>query len=126
MVGAMVAPAASYSASSMPDAAPAPDWTTTSTPRPFRRFTVSGVAATRASPAPASRATAMRMHHVLSCCRHPERDDRQDERDHARRPGAGQEPVCRRAGGNDEYRDRRQPVAVDAADGQADHDVDDV
>src|SRR5947209_18762959 len=126
MVGAMKAPAASYSASSMPDETPAPDWTTTSAPTPLRRFTVSGVAATRASPGPRSRATAMRMHHVLACCRHSERDDHQDERDGAGGPGAGQQAMDRCAGSNGEHRDRGEPMPHHATNGQSDHDIDDV
>src|SRR5580692_12238060 len=55
---ATAAPAAVKSASRMPDLIPAPGSTATSAPRPIIFLTVSGVAATRDSPASVSAATA--------------------------------------------------------------------
>src|SRR5688572_17360692 len=56
---AIVAPAASNSASVMREPAPAPDCTATSAPRPMSFFTVSGEAATRVSSLSASAGTAI-------------------------------------------------------------------
>src|SRR5262252_4275056 len=124
----MLAPAASYSASSMPEAFPAPDWTTTSAPKPLIRLTVSGVAATRASPAPASRTMAMRIHFrpVLSGRGNCERQQRQHQSNHARRLRAAHQAVTGRARRNEENCERGEPVPHDAADRQPEEDVDDV
>src|SRR5262249_37314806 len=126
MVPAMFAPAASYSLSRKPEAAPAPDWTVTSAPSPVSRFTVSGVAATRASPAPASRATAMRIRGILSGRRSGKGQQGQGEGDAARGPRSGQKTVGCRAGGNDEHREGGEPMPHHASDRQAEDDVDDV
>src|SRR5918996_1232367 len=131
IVLAIAAPAASYSASGTPAEPPAPDWITTSAPRPLIFFTVSGVAATRGSPAPASRATAMRIHRLRESGALSGGGKGEGEHRHGKRHIAGglrpaPQALRRCDRGNQEDRCREKPMAIDASDRQPKQDVDDV
>src|SRR5882757_2343805 len=133
---ATVAPAAANSASGMPDLVPAPGSTAISAPSAFIFLTVSGVAATRSSPASSSRATAMRIHPSPGERRRTSgrasatRGERQrEQRDHhhhpARRPYTAHETLGGHAYSDQHDQEGDEPVAGHRADRQSQHDIDD-
>src|SRR5882757_5393046 len=110
----------------MPEPMPAPRVTATSAPSALNFLTVSGVAATRGSPASVSRATAIRIHvfpAVLNLVRRQpgEGKDGEAERegDVARRLAAGHQTRDQADDGDNEDQQRRQPVSHDAASREA-------
>src|SRR6185503_20566755 len=119
------------SASAIPEAMPAPRATATSAPRALNFLTVSGVAATRGSLASVSRATAIRIRASPTPAAHcsgrnpgkGEDQEADDEGHHARGLGAGQEAGDQADNGDDEDRQRREPVAHHATDRQAEQQI---
>src|SRR3954470_16594783 len=128
----IAAPAASNSASEMPDAAPAPRATTMSAPSALNFLTVSGVAATRGSLPSVSRATAIRIATsaqltLLVRESHIEPYQRAEHERNVTRRAAAAEQACNSADHrNDKNHERPEPVADHAADRQAEQQVDDV
>src|SRR5882757_2842840 len=126
------APAASKSASGMPEALPAPRATMTSAPSALNFLTVSGVAATRGSPASVSRATAIRIRVFPSSSRlgvglQPVKRENQKadhKSDDARGLGAGHQTRDQTDHRDDEDRQRHEPVPHHPADREAEHQVD--
>src|SRR5882724_3505605 len=112
-----LAPAASYSASAIPDASPAPASTATLAPSPISFFTVSGVAATRGSPASISPGMAMAVMTGPQNARSGGRSDRDD----AQIVGAA--GAAERLAGDDDDRVARRckTAAPGAQAGLADH-----
>src|SRR5262245_37840981 len=117
----------------MPDFVPAFGSTATSAPSAFIFLTVSGVAATRFSPASISRATAMRIHPPprktgnAETASAPggerERDQRNDDHDDAGHPRPTQKSMEGDDGRDHKDREGNQPVPGDAADRQTHDDV---
>src|SRR5258708_5737008 len=120
----------------MPDLVPAPGSTATSAPSAFIFLTVSGVAATRSSPASTSRATAMRIHpsprerrrisgYGRAARGERERNERDQHHDRAGRPRTGHEAMAGDAQSNDHDQEGYEPVSRDGADRQSQQEVDD-
>src|SRR5579862_3892770 len=110
---------------------PAPRATTTSAPSAVSFLTVSGVAATRGSPASVSRATATRMRLSRPRRRHAarlrnrginENQEADDEGDVGGRARAAHQAGDRPEHGDEQDDGGQQPIALHPADGEAEQD----
>src|SRR5215471_4975882 len=122
-VSAICAPAASKSASGIPDAMPAPRATATSAPNDFSFLIVSGVTATRGSPASVSRGTALRIRASPpgreTSVRRQTGESEHQKADHEGNVAWRRSPAEKTGNGakqaNDEDQRRRQPMSHYAA-----------